>query len=52
MGYLALVVVEHDVQKVLLHFVYAVLKPMVDLDQLVIVIMVVANHKGLKIPSL
>ena len=42
--YLALFVVEHDVQKVLLHLMYAVLKLMVDLDQLVIAIMVVANH--------
>ena len=27
--------VEHDVQKVLLHLVYAFLKSMVDLDQLI-----------------
>ena len=50
--YLALFVVEHDVQKVLLHLVYAVLKSMVNLDQLVIVIMAIANHQGLRIPSL
>ena len=31
---------------------YAVLKSMVDLDQLVIVIMVVVNHQGLGTPSL
>ena len=31
---------------------YAVLKSMVDLDQLIIVIMAVANHKGFGIPSL
>ena len=51
MEYLAPFVVEHDVQKVLLHLVYAILKSMVDLDQLIIVIMVVANHQGLRIPS-
>ena len=50
--YLALFVVEHDAQKNLLHFMYVVLKSMVDLDQLVIVIMTVANHQGLGIPSL
>ena len=44
MEYLALFVVEHDVQKVLLHLVYAVMKSMVDLDQLIIVIMAIANH--------
>ena len=44
MEYLALFVFEHDVQKVLLHFVYAILKSMVDLDQLIIVIMIVVNH--------
>ena len=44
--------VEHDVQKVLFYFVYVVLKSMVDLDQLIIVIMAVDNHQGLKIPSL
>ena len=49
--YLTLFVVEYDVQKVPLHFVYAILKSMVDLDQLVIVIMVVANHHGFGIPS-
>ena len=44
--------VEYNVQKVLLHLVYVVLKSMVDLDQLIIVIMIVANHQGLEIPSL
>ena len=44
--------VEHDVEKVLLHLVYAILKSIVDLDQLVIVIMVVVNHQDLGIPSL
>ena len=52
MEYLALFVVEHNVQKVMLHFIYAVLKLMVDLDQLVIVRMAVANHQGLRISSL
>ena len=42
--YLALFVVEHNVQRAPLHLLHAVLKSMVDLDQLVIVIMVVANH--------
>ena len=50
--YLALLVIEHNVQKVLLHLVYAVLKSMVDLDQLIIVIMVVVNHQGLGISLL
>ena len=50
--YLALFVVVHDIQKVLLHLIYAVLKSMVDLDQLVIVIMAVANYQGLGILSL
>ena len=52
MEFLALFVVEHNVQKVLLHFVYTVLKSMIDLDQLVIVIMAVANDQGLGISSL
>ena len=52
MEYLAWFVVEHDVQKVQLHLVYAVLKSMVNLDQLVIVIITVANHQSLGIPSL
>ena len=50
--YLALFTVEYDIQKVLLHLIYAVLKSMVDLDQLIIAIMVVANHQGLRILSL
>ena len=50
--YLALFVVEHNVQRAPLHFVHAVLKSMVDLDQLVIVMMTVANHQGLRTPSL
>ena len=50
MEYLALFVVEHDLQKILLHLMYAVLKLMVDLDQLVNVIMTVINHQGLGIP--
>ena len=50
--YLVLFVVEHDMQKVLLHLMYAVLKSMVDLDQLVIVIMTIANHQGFGILSL
>ena len=41
---LALFVVEPDVQKVLFHLVYAILKSMVDLDQIIILIMAVANH--------
>ena len=49
---LALFVVEHNVQKAPLHLAHAILKSMVDLDQLVIVIMVVANHQGLGTPSL
>ena len=44
MEYLALFVIEHDIQKVLFHLVYPILKSMVDLDQLIIVIIVVANH--------
>ena len=44
--------VEHNVQRAPLHLVHAVLKSMVDLDQLVIVIMAVANHQGLGTLSL
>ena len=44
--------VEHNVQKAPLHLVHAVLKLMVDLDQLVIVIMAVANYQGLRTLSL
>ena len=50
--YLALFVVEHNVQRAPLHLLHAVLKLMVDLDQLVIVIMAVVNHQGLGTPSL
>ena len=50
--YLALFVVEHNVQRAPFHLAYVVLKSMVDLDQLVIVIMAVANHQGLRTPSL
>ena len=50
--YLALFVVEHDVQRALLHLVHAVLKSMVNLDQLVIVIVVVATHQVLGTPLL
>ena len=50
--YLALFVVEHNVQRAPLHLSHAVLKSMVDLDQLVIVIMAVVNHQGLGTPSL
>ena len=50
--YLALFVVEHNVQRAPLHLSHAVFKSMVDLDQLVIVIMAVANHQGLGTPSL
>ena len=49
---LALFVVEHNVQRAPLHLTHAILKSMVDLDQLVIVIMVVANHQDLETPSL
>ena len=52
MEYLVLFVVEHIVQRALLHLAHTVLKSMVDLDQLVIVIMVVANHQGLRTPLL
>ena len=52
MEYLALFVVEHNIQRAPLHLVHAVLKSMVDLNQLVIVIMVVANYQGLGTPSL
>ena len=44
MEYLALFVIEHNVQRALLHLAHTVLKLMVDLDQLVIVIMAIANH--------
>ena len=50
--YLALFVLEHNVQRAPLCLMHTVLKSMVDLDELVIVIMVVANHQGLGIPSL
>ena len=50
--YLALFVVEYNILKALLHLTHAVLKSMVDLDQLVIVIMAIANHQGLGILSL
>ena len=50
--YLALFIVEYDVQKVLLYLVYAIFKSMVDLNQLIIVIMAVVNYQGLRIPSL
>ena len=52
MEYLALFVVEYNVQRALLHLVHAVLKSMVILDQLGIVIMAVTNHQGFWIPSL
>ena len=50
--YLALFVVENNVQRASLHFAHAVLKSIVDLDQLIIVIMAVANHQGLRTPLL
>ena len=50
--YLALFVVEHNVQRAPLHLTHVVLKSMVDLDQLVIVMMAVANHHGLGTPLL
>ena len=50
--YMALFVVEHNVQRAPPDLVHAVLKSMVDLDQLVIVIMTVANHQGLGTPLL
>ena len=50
--YLALFVIEHNIQRAPLCLTYAVLKLMVDLDQLVIVIMAVANHQDLGTPSL
>ena len=50
--YLALFMVEHNIQRTPLHLAHAVLKSMVDLDQLVIVIMVVANYQGLGTPLL
>ena len=51
-NYLVLFVVEYDVQKVLHHLVYTILKLMVDLNQPVIVIMVVSNRQGLEITLL
>ena len=42
--YLALFVVEYNVQRAPHHLAHAVLKSMVDLDQLIILIMAVANH--------
>ena len=42
--------VEDDVLKVLLHLLYTFLKLMVDLDQLVIVIMTIANCQSFVIP--
>ena len=50
--YLTLFVVELNVQRAPLHLAHAVLKSMVDLDQLIVVIMIVANHQGLETPSL
>ena len=48
--YLALFMVEYNIQKAPHHLVHAVLKSIVDLDQLIIVIMAVANHQGLGTP--
>ena len=50
--YPALFVVKYNVQRAPLHLMHAVLKLMVDLDQLVIVIIAIANHQGLGTPSL
>ena len=50
--YLALFVVEYNVQRAPLHLSHTVLKLMVDLDQLIIVIMAVTNYQGLGTPSL
>ena len=50
--YMALFMVEHNIQRALLHLVHTILKLIIDLDQLVIIIMAVANHQGLEIPSL
>ena len=50
--HLALFVVEYNIQKIMFHLVYAVLKLMVDLDQLVIMIMAIADHQGLGTSSL
>ena len=50
--YLALFVVEHNIQRALLHLVHAVLKSMVDLDQFIIAILAIANHQGLGTPLL
>ena len=50
--YLALFVIEHNVQRAPFHLAHTILKSMVDLEQLLIVILAVANHQGLRIPSL
>ena len=50
--YMALFVIEHNVQRAPFHLAHAVLKSMVDLNQLVVVIMAIANHQGLGTPSL
>ena len=50
--YLALFMVEHNIHRALLHLAHAVLKSMVDLDQLVIMMLAIANHQGLGTPSL
>ena len=50
--YLVLFVVEHNVQKVLPYLMHAILKLIIDLDQPVIDIMVVANHHGIVNPLL
>ena len=47
MKYLALFMVEYNIQWAPFHLAHAVLKSMVDLDQLVIMIMAIANHQGL-----
>ena len=44
--------IEHDVQKVVLHAVHVVLKLMVDLDQSIIAIIIVANRHKIVNPSL
>ena len=50
--YLTLFVVEHNIQRAPLYLAHAVSKSIVDLNQLVTMIMVVANHQGLGTPSL
>ena len=50
--YLALFVIEYNVQRASVYLAHAVLKSIIDLDQLVIEIMAVANYQGLGIPSL